>query len=164
MVKPAQLGVSLFMGFALLTNALAADTRTYEATDPGNKYTTIAPQALDVIAAGEAAFADQDAIAAGSFLAEDYSWYHITDEGPVKMISGREKTVELLKTFFQDDSWQESEVHRLGMLDNILVQVEIDTLLTDSGPEVRRSITIYEFKDGERWREWKFYPSDEAAW
>ena len=164
MVKPAQLNVLFCMSILLSTIALAADTRTYEPTDPDNKYTKIVPEALKVIAAGEAAFADQDAAAAGSYLAEDYSWYHITEEGPVQMISGRQKTVELLETFFQDDSWQGSEVHRLGMLDNILVQVEIDTLQTDSGPEVRRSITIYEFRNGERWREWKFYPSDQDSW
>ena len=160
MVKLAKLSVPLWVGIALSTIALAADTRTYEATDPDNQYTKISPEALAVIAAGEAAFANQDAAAVGPYLAEDYSWYHITEAGPVMMISGRQKTVELLQTFFQDDSWRESEVHRLGMLDNILVQVEIDTLQTDSGPEVRRSITIYEFRDGKRWREWKFYPSD----
>lgn len=165
MVKPKRLYPSLLpCGILLAAIALAADTQTFEASDPGNRYTTISEEALDIIEAGETAFAEQDAVASGSYLAEDYSWYHVTDEGPKQMISGREQTVELLKTFFSDNSWQESEVHRLGMLDNILVQVEIDTLATANGPEVRRSITIYEFKDGKRWREWKFYPSAETSW
>ena len=165
MVKQPNSGLWLLCcGILLGTSALAAETTTFEASDPDNKYTTIPQQALDIIAAGEAAFADQDAVASGSFLAEDYSWYHITDDGPKQILSGRDQTVELLKTFFADDSWQESEVHRLGMLDNILVQVEIDTLATETGTELRRSITIYEFTNGQRWREWKFYPSAETAW
>ena len=165
MVKLITLRLSLlFCGILLAALALAADTRTFEASDPANRYTLISPEALDIIAAGEAAFIKQDAEAAGSFLAEDYSWYHITDSGPKQILSGREATVQLLKTFFSDDSWRESEVHRLGMLDNILVQVEIDSFETDAGPEVRRSISIYEFKDGKRWREWKFYPSAETSW
>jgi ketosteroid isomerase-like protein len=165
MVKQRNLIPSLLLcGILIGSIAVAADTRTFEASDPGNKYTAVPQEALDVIAAGEAAFAKQDAVASGTFLTEDYSWYHITEDGPKQMISGREQTVELLKALFKDDSWQESEVHRLGMLDNILVQVEIDTLASETGTELRRSITIYEFKDGKRWREWKFYPSAETSW
>lgn len=165
MVKLKTLRGSLLLcGILIAALALAANTRTFEPSDAANKYTKISQEALDIISAGEAAFIQQDAEAAGSFLTEDYSWYHITDEGPKQVLSGREKTVQLLKTFFGADSWQESEVHRLGMLENILVQVEIDTIKSESGPEIRRSITIYEFKDGKRWREWKFYPSAETSW
>lgn len=153
----------IFCGAAVAGAAVAADTRTFEPLDPGNRYTRIPAEALELIAAGERAFAEQDADASGAYLAEDYSWYHVTAEGPKRIISGRDKTVELLESFFNDDSWRESEVHRLGMLDNILVQVEIDRIVTEDGPETRRSITVYEFKDGMRWREWKFYPAENSG-
>jgi hypothetical protein len=78
------------------------------------------------------------------------------------MVRGREATAERLKTFFASPVWttSDSEVHRLGMVGNTLVQVEIDTLNMGQGPVRQTSLHIYEFRDGKRWREFAFYPQD----
>jgi len=136
---------------------------TLAAEQPEN-YRNIPTDVLAVIEAGEAAFMDHDAEAAGDSLDEDFAWYRITDEGPQQMVKGRDETVELLRSFFGATNWSDSEVHRLGMLGNILVQVEIDVFESEDGPVTQRSLSVYEFKNGKRWREWKFYPVDGESW
>jgi hypothetical protein len=76
------------------------------------------------------------------------------------MVRGRAATRERLALFFKSPLWtaNDSEVHRLGMVGNTLVQVEIDSLNTENGKVRQTSLHIYEFKDGKRWREFAFYP------
>lgn len=66
----------------------------------------------------------------------------------------------LAAAFFGSPAWTDtgSQVHRLGMVGNTLVQVEIDTLNTAGGPVRQTSLHVYEFQDGRRWREFAFYP------
>ena len=111
---------------------------------------------------GKAAFNDKNAEAIAPYLAEDYSWYQVTPEGPKEMIRGREPTVNLLKKFYQSDTWVTSDFERLGMVGNILVQVEEDTVLVAGKPVKKVTLNLYEFRDGKRWREWKFFPSGEG--
>ncbi|UCG72290.1 MAG: nuclear transport factor 2 family protein [Chromatiales bacterium] len=122
-------------------------------------FADIPPDMLALIEKAEVAFVDQDAAAVGPYLAEDYSWYQVNDEGAKLMIQGRDQTVALLEGFFGNNDWTDSDVQRLGMLDNILVQVEIDHFGEGDTQRTIRSLNIYEFKDGLRWREWKFYPA-----
>lgn len=122
-------------------------------------FAEIPPDMLALIEKAEVAFVDQDAAAVGPYLAEDYAWYQVNDAGPKLMIQGRDETVELLQGFFGNNDWSDSDVQRLGMLDNILVQVEIDHFGDGESQRTIRSLNIYEFKDGLRWREWKFYPA-----
>lgn len=121
-------------------------------------FAEIPPDMLALIEKAEVAFVDQDAAAVGPYLAEDYAWYQVNDAGPKLMIQGRDETVTLLQGFFGNNDWSDSDVQRLGMLDNILVQVEIDHFGDGESGRTIRSLNIYEFKDGLRWREWKFYP------
>ena len=117
--------------------------------------------ALARIEASEQAFIDKDLDMLAGELTEDFTWYKIDAQGPKQMVAGREATLELLNVFFADDGgWQGADVHRLGHLGNLFVQVEIDRFITQDGPKTVRSLNIYEMKDGKRWREWKFYPSE----
>jgi hypothetical protein len=125
----------------------------------GEDFATIPPEMLALITRAEAAFMDQDATAVAPYLAEDYRWYQVQAEGPQLMVQGRDATVALLQGFFGQNDWSDSDVQRLGMLDNILVQVEIDHFGTGKDRRTIRSLNIYEFRDGMRWREWKFYPA-----
>jgi hypothetical protein len=125
----------------------------------GEDFTTIPPDMLALIKQAEDAFLAQDAAAVGPYLAEDYSWYQVNDEGAKMMIQGRDNTVALLGGFFGNNDWRDSEVHRLGMFDNILIQVELDYFGEGESARTIRSLNLYEFKDGMRWREWKFYPT-----
>jgi hypothetical protein len=131
------------------------------ATDEVVNYQQIPADMLAGIEATEAAFLAKDLDAVAVDLAEDYSWYKIDAEGPQQMVSGKPATLELLNQFFSNDGgWADAEVHRLGYLGNIFVQVEVDHFDSPEGRKTVRSLNIYELKDGKRWREWKLYPSE----
>ncbi|MGI9329589.1 MAG: hypothetical protein ACR2QB_02650 [Gammaproteobacteria bacterium] len=125
----------------------------------GEDFTRIPPQMLALITQAEDAFLAQDAAAVGPYLAQDYSWYQVNDQGAKLMIQGRDNTVALLGGFFGNNDWRESDVHRLGMFDNILIQVELDHFGEGESARTIRSLNLYEFKNDMRWREWKFYPA-----
>jgi len=124
-----------------------------------NPYQQISPEVIAMIEAAEMPFMNQDAAGIGEFLTEDFAWYQVNENGATQAVKGREETVQLLSSFFGNNSWTESEVHRLGMLGNILVQVEVDTFVRDGVPVEMETLSVYEFRGGRRWREWKFYPA-----
>ncbi len=144
------------LAFPALTT-IAEQTYTW-----GEQYRTIPARYQKMIDDSENAFMKRDVEASGASLAEDFSWYTVKDDGPKEMVRGREATMERLKMFFASPMWttSDSEVHRLGMVGNTLVQVEIDTMNFDGKPTRQTSLHIYEFRDGERWREFAFYPTD----
>ena len=150
-VAGAAMGLILICTWAI-SLAAAEDTVNYQ---------QIPADMLAGIEATEAAFLAKDLDTVAKDLADDYSWYKIDAEGPQKIVDGKEATLELLNQFFTNDGgWADAEVHRLGYLGNIFVQVEVDHFNTPEGPKTVRSLNIYELKDGKRWREWKFYPSE----
>ncbi len=153
--------VLLFAAAAVGAAWAAADVKSQVVADT-SRYTRIAPAALKMIEQGEAAFLARDAQALGPTLADDYSWWVVTDKGPNMAIQGRDATVKLLDGFFSNAQWLDSKVYRLGMVGNMLVQVEVDTLGTPQAPVVKTSLEIYEFRDGKRWREWRFTPQEIA--
>ncbi len=141
--------------------SLAEQTQSYTW---GEQYRSIPAHYRRVIEDSEQAFLARDAEASAASLAEDFSWYRVTDEGPQPMVRGRAATLERLRQFFASPMWESgtnSEVHRLGMVGNTLVQVEIDTLNLGNGPVRQTSLHVYEFRDGKRWREFAFYPAAE---
>lgn len=135
-----------------------------QSTSWGEQYRRIPAGYQKMIDDSEQAFMQRDVAAAAESLTEDFSWYRVTPEGPQLMVQGRAATAERLKQFFASPAWttSDSEVHRLGMVGNTLVQVEIDTLRMDGKPVRQTSLHIYEFRDGKRWREFAFYPTDLA--
>jgi hypothetical protein len=152
--------VASFVAGALTTPMLA--TLASQTTTWGEAYRTIPAAYQRMIDDSESAFMKRDVAAAGASLTEDFSWYRVTDKGPELMVSGRAATMERLQAFFASPAWadNDSEVHRLGMVGNTLVQVEIDTLNMGKGPVRQTSLHVYEFRDGKRWREFAFYPND----
>jgi ketosteroid isomerase-like protein len=153
---------SALLGFAagaLLVPALtsmAKQTYTW-----GEQYRTIPARYQKMIDDSELAFTKRDVEASGAAMTEDFSWYTVKEEGPKEVVRGREATMARLKTFFASPMWttNDSEVHRLGMIGNTLVQVEIDTLQMNGKPVRQTSLHVYEFRDGKRWREFAFYPT-----
>ena len=148
-----------FLGGALTVlalNGLAEQNYTW-----GEQYRTIPTAYQKMIDDSERAFTQRDVAVSGEALAEDFSWYPVTEEGPKEMVRGKGATLARLKIFFASPLWttNDSEVHRLGMIGNTLVQVEIDTLQMNGKPVSKTSLHVYEFKDGKRWREFVFYPT-----
>jgi len=155
-------GATAFVAGALLSPVLSSLAE--QATTWGEQFRSIPARYQAMIDDSERAFLQRDVAAAGASLTEDFSWYRVTPEGPQLMVQGREATMERLRQFFASPVWttSDSEVHRLGMVGNTLVQVEIDTLQMDGKPVRQTSLHIYEFRDGKRWREFAFYPTDLA--
>ena len=154
---------SALAGFAGGALAVAALTVVAEQTYTwGEQYRTIPARYQKMIDDSEDAFMKRDVAASGAALTEDFSWYTVKEDGPKEMVRGREATMARLKMFFESPMWttNDSEVHRLGMVGNTLVQVEIDTLNMNGKPVRQTSLHIYEFRDGKRWREFAFYPTD----
>lgn len=139
-------GIAQFSGF---TSAIAAQ----HARDKNNPY-------RDVIAASEAAFMKRDIDGAIAGLDEDYVLYDIRDDGAQPRMRGRENVRAILGQFFElNESWVGSEVERLTLMDNILVQVEYDSYRADDGVKTVPTLVVFEHRDGKRWREWRFSPS-----
>ena len=123
-----------------------------------NPYRDIPADVIAMVEAAEIPFMNQDADGIAQYLTDDFAWYQINEEGVKQAVKGREETIALLSGFFGNNAWRESEVHRLGMLGNILIQVEVDTFMRDGTPVDMETLSVYEFRGGKRWREWKFYP------
>jgi len=143
---------------AALTSGLQPLASQHTKATATNPYQHIPAEVVAMIEAAEVPFMNQDAEGIGEYLTEDFAWYQVKEEGAQQTVKGRDATVQLLSSFFGNNSWTESEVHRLGMLGNILVQVEVDTFMRDGAPVELETLSIYEFRGGKRWREWKFYP------
>lgn len=140
-----------------LTTALAM--QCVQAAEPD--YRSYPPEALARILESEQAFRDRNLEFLAGDLDEAFTWYKIDAQGPQQMVAGRDATLQLLEAFFSaDGGWQGADVHRLGHLGNLFVQIEIDRYETPDGPKTVRSLNIYEMKNGKRWREWKFYPAE----
>lgn len=154
------LAVGVVLGAALAPTLAVVAEQTYTW---GEQYRTIPARYQRLIDDSELAFTRRDAEASAASLTEDFSWYAFADDGPKEMVRGKAATRERLKAFFASPLWTDnnSRVHRLGMVGNTLVQVEIDNLNTAQGPVAKTSLHVYEFRNGLRFRETVFYPSPE---
>ena len=140
-------GISQFPG---IQSAIARQ----HARDVDNQY-------REVIASSEAAFMRRDIDGAIANLDEDYVLYDIRDEGAVARMRGKAAVEKILGGFFESNtSWVGSEVERLTLIDNILVQIEHDTFETDQGLRTIPTLVVFEHRNGQRWREWRFSPKD----
>lgn len=153
---PAVYGV-----YALSSAAVAADTVKSQVVKDTSKYSSIKPDVLAMIEKGEADFLAKDAQRLGDSVTEDFAWYRVMPDGPKLAVQGRENTVKLLSQFFTDTpAGYQSQVYRLAMVGNILVQVEVDKYDSKTEGKVEKtSLEIYEFRDGRRFREWRFTPT-----
>ena len=62
---------------------------------------------------------------------------------------------------FGSGTWRGANVYKWGLTDNTLVQIEEDFYRTeDGGTRAVKSLVVVEYRDGKRWREWRFKPQD----
>lgn len=151
-------GPALYGAYAL---AAGANPRSQVVEDT-SRYTKIPADVVAMIEKGEADFMARDAARLGDSVTEDFTWYRVTPEGPQLAVQGRDNTVKLLQQFFTQDApgGFESQVYRLGMVGNILIQVEVDRYESKTEGKVEKtSLELYEFKDGRRFREWRLTPT-----
>lgn len=144
------------------TYAFAANTVKTQVVQDTSIYSKIKPDVLAMIEKGEADFLARDAQRLADSVTEDFTWYRVAPDGPKLAVQGRENMVKMLQQFFNADAPAgfESKVYRLGMVGNILIQVEVDKYDSKTEGKVdKTSLELYEFKDGKRFREWRLTPT-----
>ena len=150
-IRPATAGVTALL---LLVAGWASGAASGDAEFFANSGSRYAP----IIQSSEAAFMQRDVEGAIENLDPDYVLLDIKDEGAVERVRGIETVRSALGMMFESDVWIDSEVTRLALVDNTLVQIEHDTFKTDDGTKTVSTLVVFEHRNGKRWREWKFYP------
>ena len=103
----------------------------------------------------------RDIATATQHMDEEFVFYRATETGPEAAVQGPDEARQVLKAMLVDsDAWLGAETEHLGAVDNIIVQVEKDTFKTEDGTTTMTSLAVLEFRNGKRWREWKFYPAE----
>ena len=97
---------------------------------------------------------DLAALLAG--LADDYESWEVGADGPNCRARGREQVSQALSAMFAASGYARSSVEDLRAYGNIAVALEIDTYQTAEGEQTRRSLGVYEFRDGALRRAWSF--------
>jgi len=152
-VRPLSAGIValllLVAGWA--SGAVSSDAEFF--ANSGSKY-------AEIIQSSEKAFAAHEVEGAIVSLDEDYVLYDMKEEGAVERLRGVENVRSALTMMFAADVWISSEVTRLALVDNTLVQIEHDTFKTDDGPKTVSTLVVFEHRNDKRWREWRFIPAD----
>jgi ketosteroid isomerase-like protein len=152
----AGIGLGAVLGASLREAGAAASDR--QLVKNTARFSTLKKADADLIAVGETAFMNKDAKTAAESISEDFEWWIVGPDGPKQAVKGRETTMKLMAQFFDKASF-DSKVYRLGLVGNILVQVEVDKVTRDGAPVETTSLELYEFRDGKRFREWRFQPT-----
>jgi len=107
----------------------------------------------------EKKFVANDVEGALEGLHENFAMYEVTPEGAEERVRGIEATRSALKMSFGTSKWLGASVYKWGLTGNTLVQIEEDHFQTEGdGERVVKTLVVFEFKDGKRWREWRFKP------
>ena len=115
----------------------------------------------EVIARSEEHFENMNVEGAILSLDDDFTMYEINDEGAEEMVRGIEQVRAALSGVFGSGTWLGANVYKWGLTDNTLVQIEEDFYRTeDGGTRSVKSLVVVEYRDGRRWREWRFKPQD----
>ena len=154
---------AVLLGATLLAVSASDSLRTEEESYEklyGDFYEHDNPYA-EVIARSEEHFENMNVEGAILSLDDDFTMYEITDEGAEEMVRGIEQVRAALSGVFGSGTWLGANVYKWGLTDNTLVQIEEDFYSTeDGGTRSVKSLVVVEYRDGRRWREWRFKPAD----
>ena len=115
----------------------------------------------EIISRSEENFEELNVEGAILSLDDDFTMYEITEEGAEERVRGIEQVREALSGVFGSNTWRGANVYKWGLTDNTLVQIEEDFYRTeDGGTRAVKSLVVVEYRDGKRWREWRFKPQD----
>lgn len=102
------------------------------------------------------AFNRKDIDAMVADLSDDYAWYRVTPEGPVKAASGKAEVSERMEAFFKTVPYLGSTIDRSLVVGNYIVAEEKDSFQTPDGPKTQITLGVYEVVDGKLKRAWAF--------
>ncbi len=106
------------------------------------------------------AYRDRDVEKALTFVADDYTYYRITENGPEILARGKEEVRRNLSAVFSNPSYKRGKAVFTKSFGHIVIALENDTFEKDGREMTLSNLGIYEYKDGKLFRAWSF-PVDE---
>lgn len=107
------------------------------------------------------AYRDRDVEKALSFVADDYVYYRITEDGPKVLARGKEEIRRNLSAVFSNPSYKKGKAVFTKSFGHIVIALEHDTFEKDGREMTLSNLGIYEYEDGKLFRAWTF-PVDES--
>ena len=102
------------------------------------------------------AYGDKNIDKMMSYVAEDYAWFNISEDGATKIASGRDQAAQGIKMVFESENYISGRVDFSKAFGKIVVALEVDTLIED-GKEVEKSrLSVYAFENEKLHRTWSF--------
>lgn len=124
---------------------------------------------VDVIKQSRDGFKGLNVEAAMESATDDTQMIDITDSGASIKIDGKAQMRAALEkgftgqTYSASGQWipEKSGGETWGIYKNVKVSYQYSTYIKPDGTEwTRPTIVVVEYKDGRRWREWRFFPDD----
>jgi hypothetical protein len=91
-----------------------------------------------------------------TFVTEDYSFFSMTDEGPVLRAKGKEQAKAGLKMVLESGVYVKGEVAFLKTFGNIVVALEKDQYREGDGIVTRDTLAVYEYEGDKMARAYSF--------
>lgn len=109
----------------------------------------------------------QDAAALIADLGDDYSFYSVSEDGPVALAESKEIAAEMTVNLYQSDymkNYAGVKSTPIAMVGNIGIQLDVEAFEFEDGSREEMTIlSLFETQDGKLKRLWAFYPDVSAA-
>ncbi len=115
----------------------------------------------DMFLASSKAYDDQDYDKMMSFVADDYQFYGITDDGPKLRANGKDQATAALKMVLESDSYVKGEVAFLKGFGNLVIALEKDQFREGGQLVTRSTLGVYEYRGDKLVRAFSFPVKDE---
>jgi hypothetical protein len=110
----------------------------------------------DMFLASSKAYEDHDYDKMMSFVADDYQFYGMTDEGPKLRANGKDQAAAALKMVLESDAYVKGEVAFLKGFGNIVIALEKDQFREGDQVVTRSSLGVYEYSGDKLARAYSF--------
>jgi len=117
---------------------------------------------VDMFLASSKAYDDQDYEKMMSFVADDYQFYGMTEEGPKLRANGKEQATAALKMVLESDAYVKGEVAFLKGFGNIVIALEKDQFREGNELITRSTLGVYEYSGDKLARAYSFSIADDA--
>ena len=115
----------------------------------------------EMFRASSKAYDDQDYDKMMSFVADDYQFYGMTDEGPKLRANGKEQATAALKMVLESDAYVKGDVAFLKGFGNLVIALEKDQFREGDDTVTRSTLGVYEYRGDKLARAYSFPVKDE---
>jgi hypothetical protein len=168
MINPETISKARLIGLSMVAGAGLMFASGETSLSASELYKTVYSQFYEqdnphvaMIKSSEAKFMANDIEGALVDLDADFTMYEVTEKGAEERVRGVEATRQALSMSFGTGKWLGASVYKWGLTNNTLAQIEEDHFqMEDGGEKIVKTLVVFEFRDGKRWREWRFKPQD----